>query len=50
VSTTHANFLVNEGGATARDIRVLIDRCKSEVQAQFGVALREEIVCLGEGI
>jgi UDP-N-acetylmuramate dehydrogenase len=50
VSTTHANFIVNEGGATARDIRVLIDRCKSEVQAQFGVALREEIVCLGEGI
>jgi UDP-N-acetylmuramate dehydrogenase len=48
VSTTHANFIVNEGGATARDIRALIDRCKSEVQAQFGVALREEIVCLGE--
>jgi len=49
VSTTHANFIVNEGGATARDIRALIDRCKAEVQAQFGVALREEIVCLGEG-
>lgn len=48
VSTTHANFIVNEGGATARDIRTLIDRCKSEVQAQFGVVLREEIVCLGE--
>jgi UDP-N-acetylmuramate dehydrogenase len=50
VSTTHANFIVNEGGARARDIRTLIDRCKSEVLAQFGVALREEIVCLGEGI
>ena len=50
VSTTHANFIVNEGGATARDIRALIDRCKSEVQAQFGVELREEIVCMGEGI
>jgi UDP-N-acetylmuramate dehydrogenase len=50
VSTTHANFIVNEGGATARDIRTLIERCKSEVLAQFGVALREEIVCLGEGI
>jgi UDP-N-acetylmuramate dehydrogenase len=49
VSTTHANFIVNEGGATARDIRTLIDRCKSEVEAQFGVVLREEIVCLGEG-
>jgi UDP-N-acetylmuramate dehydrogenase len=50
VSTTHANFIVNEGGATARDIRALIDRCKSEVQAKFGVGLREEIVCMGEGI
>jgi UDP-N-acetylmuramate dehydrogenase len=50
VSTTHANFIVNEGGATARDIRTLVDRCKSEVLARFGVALREEIVYLGEGI
>ena len=49
VSTTHANFIVNEGGATARDIRALIDRCKSEVLTRFGVGLREEIVYLGEG-
>src|SRR6185503_13252131 len=50
VSTTHANFIVNEGGATARDIRALIDRCKSEVQARFGVSLREEIMFIGEGL
>jgi UDP-N-acetylmuramate dehydrogenase len=49
VSTTHANFIVNEGGATARAIRALIARCKTEVQAQFGVLLREEIVYLGQG-
>jgi UDP-N-acetylmuramate dehydrogenase len=49
VSTTHANFIVNEGGATARDIRLLIERCKSEVLARFGVRLREEIMYLGEG-
>ena len=49
VSTTHANFIVNEGGATAREIRMLIDRCKAEVQAQFGVTLREEIMFIGEG-
>jgi UDP-N-acetylmuramate dehydrogenase len=48
VSTTHANFIVNEGNATARDIRALIDRCKAEVRTQFGVALREEIVFMGE--
>lgn len=50
VSTTHANFIVNEGGATARDIRALIDRCKTEVQTQFGVELREEIMFIGEGL
>lgn len=49
VSTTHANFIINEGGATARDIRLLIERCKSEVLAKFGVSLREEIMYLGEG-
>lgn len=50
VSVTHANFIINEGGATAREIRELIDRCKSDVLARFGVALREEIMYLGEGI
>ena len=47
VSTTHANFIVNEGGATANDIRTLIDRCKREVRGRFGVELREEIVYVG---
>lgn len=47
VSATHANFIVNGGGASATDIRTLIDRCKTEVHARFGVTLREEIVYLG---
>lgn len=47
VSPTHANFIVNDGGATARDIRALIERCKSAVFARFGITLREEIVYLG---
>jgi UDP-N-acetylmuramate dehydrogenase len=47
VSPTHANFIVNTGGATARDIRELVERCKREVRARFGVELREEIVYLG---
>jgi UDP-N-acetylmuramate dehydrogenase len=49
VSSTHANFVINEGGATAADIRSLIARCKEQVRAQFGVELREEIVFLGFG-
>jgi UDP-N-acetylmuramate dehydrogenase len=48
VSTTHGNFIVNEGGATAAEIRRLIERCKAEVHDRFGVDLREEIVYLGE--
>lgn len=48
VSDTHANFIVNDGGATAADIRALIERCKRGVRDRFGVALREEIVYLGE--
>ena len=48
VSTTHANFIVNEGGASARDIRALIDECRAAVKQEFGVELREEIVYLGE--
>lgn len=47
VSPTHANFIINEGGASAADVRALIDRCKRAVREQFGVELREEIVYLG---
>lgn len=48
VSPAHGNFIVNEGGATAADIRALIERCRQDVRARFGVELREEIVYLGE--
>ncbi len=48
VSPTHGNFIVNDGSATADDIRRLIERCRAEVRSRFGVELREEIVYLGE--
>ena len=48
VSSVHANFLVNEGHATAAEIRALVALCRAEVRAQFGVTLREEVVCLGD--
>jgi UDP-N-acetylmuramate dehydrogenase len=47
VSPAHGNFIVNEGHATAADIRALIERCRGEVRAQFGVELRDEVVLLG---
>ena len=48
VSLTHGNFIVNEGEASAADIKRLIERCKAAVRDRFGVELREEIVYLGE--
>ena len=47
VSSRHANFIVNDGNATARDIAVLIERCRDAVRQTFGVALRDEVVRLG---
>jgi UDP-N-acetylmuramate dehydrogenase len=47
VSPAHGNFIVNNGSATAADIRQLIERCREEVRRRFGVELREEIVYLG---
>jgi UDP-N-acetylmuramate dehydrogenase len=48
VSPTHANFIITDGSATADDIRTLVERCRSAVKDQFGVTLRNEIMCLGE--
>jgi UDP-N-acetylmuramate dehydrogenase len=48
VSAAHANFIVNEGRATAADIRGLIDLCRSRVVERFGVTLQEEIVYMGD--
>ncbi len=48
VSAAHANFIVNEGQATAADIRGLIDLCRLRVRERFGITLREEIVYVGE--
>ncbi len=48
VSPIHANFIVNDGGATAADILALAERCRTVVRDRFGVELRDEIVRLGE--
>jgi UDP-N-acetylmuramate dehydrogenase len=47
ISETHANFVVNTGAATARDIRTLVDAARTAVHDQFGVVLRDEVVYLG---
>jgi UDP-N-acetylmuramate dehydrogenase len=49
VSPTHANWLVNVGGATAADMLALIDVCREEVMQKFGVRLQLEVKVVGEG-
>lgn len=48
VSPTHANFIVNDGTATAAEIRALVGRCRQEVARRFAVTLADEIVYLGD--
>jgi len=48
VSSVHANFVVNEGGASARDVATLVSRMRDAVAERFGIVLEEEIVRLGE--
>ena len=39
VSEKHANFIINSGGATGKDIVKLIDKVKEEVKKEFNVDL-----------
>jgi len=48
ISAKHANFIVNRGGATAADIKALMDTTRERVRNQFGIALEAEIRTLGE--
>jgi UDP-N-acetylmuramate dehydrogenase len=48
VAEKHANFLVNQGGATATDFRLLADRVKARVFERFGVTLEEEVLMVGD--
>ena len=43
VSEEHANYIINDGHATAREIRALISLIKNAVYSQYGVRLEEEI-------
>ena len=45
-SDVHANFLVNLGSGTYEDAKILLELAKEKVQAQYGIALKEEIKLL----
>jgi UDP-N-acetylmuramate dehydrogenase len=48
VSTLHGNFIVNEGGATAADVKRLIERIQAEVRRRFNVELETEVELVGK--
>jgi UDP-N-acetylmuramate dehydrogenase len=48
ISTLHANFIVNLGGASAADVLRLIERTRDEVRRRTGVELRTEVKIRGE--
>lgn len=48
ISSKHANFIVNRGGAAANDILALMQLTRERVQAHFGVTLEPEIRIIGE--
>jgi UDP-N-acetylmuramate dehydrogenase len=48
VSPTHANFIINDGSAKAGEIHQLVEQCRGAVKDQFGVTLRNEIICMGD--
>ena len=48
VSEKHCGFVVNAGGATARDVLALIERVQDVVRERFGVELEPEVRMVGE--
>ncbi|MBW4697591.1 MAG: UDP-N-acetylmuramate dehydrogenase [Aphanocapsa lilacina HA4352-LM1] len=50
VAEQHANFILNRGGATARDILTLMIRMRDRVVADWGIALKPEVRFLGQGL
>jgi UDP-N-acetylmuramate dehydrogenase len=48
ISSKHANFIVNGGGARAADIEALIELAQASVKAKFGIELEREVRIVGE--
>jgi UDP-N-acetylmuramate dehydrogenase len=47
ISPLHGNFIINEGGATAADVRKLIERTQAEVRRRFNAELETEVEMVG---
>lgn len=50
VSDVHANFILNEGGATASEVLALVEQVRAEVLKKQGVRLDTEVQIIGEEV
>jgi UDP-N-acetylenolpyruvoylglucosamine reductase len=48
ISQEHGNFLVNDGGASAKDVLELIDFLRARAKAERGIELHPEVEVIGE--
>lgn len=48
VSEKHCGFVINAGGATAKDVRTLMENVRDIVYKKYGVTLEPEVKFLGE--
>lgn len=48
ISEEHGNFIVNEGGATARDILQLVELVRERARRERGIELEPEVMILGK--
>lgn len=48
VSPMHANFIVNEGGATAKDILALMEHIRTVTLEKYGIELRSEVCYISD--
>jgi len=47
VSEKHANFIINQNNATAKEIEALIHRVQADIEARTGITLQYEVKIIG---
>lgn len=48
IATKHANWILNLGNASAKDVLILIEKARKLVEEKFGISLQREVKLLGE--
>jgi UDP-N-acetylmuramate dehydrogenase len=48
ISEKHTNFIENMGGATAKEIRALVELAQERIKERFGVEMTPEVAFVGE--